>query len=176
MATTPTWDLPLPEDGQTPWGDDYRTAMTTIDERLNSIRGSLYAEDNQTPTVINTQGVAVPAVLDGVESGPPCRFCSVSSTGILTYEGPLDRVPTAIATYTLSADANTTFSMEIRKNGVAVPGSRKRLRFGPNVTIATGGLVANVEMGAGDQLQVWVSNLTNTTNCTVLDLTLAARG
>lgn len=35
MATTPTWDLPLPEDGQTPWGDDYRAAMLTIDDELS---------------------------------------------------------------------------------------------------------------------------------------------
>ena len=176
MATTPTWDLPLPEDGQKPWGDDYRAAMLEIDERLVGMRGSLFVEDNQTPTVISTLGVAVPAALGNVQSGPPCRFCDVNSGGVLTYVGPLDRIPTVIATYTLQANANTTFALEIRKNGQVVPGSRKRLRFGPNVTIATGGLVANVEISTDDELQVWVSNLTNTTDCTVLDLTLAARG
>ena len=176
MAGTPTWDLPLPSDGQSPWGAAYREAMTIIDSRLVGVRGSLFVEDNQTPTVISTQGVAVPAALGNVQSGPPCRFCHINGGGVLTYVGPLDRIPTVIATYTLQADANTTFALEIRKNGQVVPGSRKRLRFGPNVTIATGGLVANVEMSTDDELQVWVSNLTNTTDCTVLDLTLAARG
>jgi hypothetical protein len=176
MSGTPTWNLPLPIDGQTPWGEDYRSAMMTIDARLTGIRGSLFVEDNQLVTTISSQNVAVPAVLGNAQSGPPCRFCEVSSAGILKYIGPLDRVPTVIVTYTLESSANTTFALEIRKNGGVVAGSRKRLRLGPNVTIATGGLVANVEVSTNDELQVYVSNLTNTNDVTVLDLTMAARG
>jgi len=177
MAGTPTWDIPLPADGQSPWGADYRQAMTIIDERLGGLRGSLFTEDNQTPTVIETIGVAVPAALGDVQSGPFCRFCAVNGTGVITYQGPLDRVPTVQAAFSLqSAGGNKTFRVEVRKNGVAVPGSAKRVRFGPNVTIQSGALVANVEVSTGDQLQVWVANLTDTTGCTVLDLTLAARG
>jgi len=177
MATTPTWDIPLPADGQSPWGADYRQAMTIIDERLVGLRGSLFVDNNQTPTVITTQNVAVPAALGNVQSGPPCKFCGVNGAGVLTYLGPLDRVPTVQAAFTLqSAGGNKTFRVEIRKNGLPVAGSAKRVRFGPNVTVQNGALVANVEMSEGDQLQLWVSNLTDTTDLTVLDLTLAARG
>ena len=177
MTTTPTWDLPLPADGQSPWGADYRAAMTIIDERLGGLRGSLFVEDNATPTVITTQGVAVPAALGSVQSGPPCKFCGVNGTGVLTYLGPLTRVPTVQASFTLQSEGgNKTFRVEVRKNGLPVPGSGKRVRFGPNVTIQNGALVANVEVSKDDQLQLWVSNLTDTTDLTVLDLTLAARG
>ena len=177
MATTPTWDIPLPADGQSPWGADYRQAMTIIDERLGGLRGSLFVEDNDQVTAIATVGAAVPAVLGNVQSGPFCRFCGINGTGVITYLGPLDRIPTVQAAFSLqSAGSNKTFRVEVRKNGVAVPGSAKRVRFGPNVTIQSGALVANVEVSTGDQLQVWVANLTDTTDCTVLDLTLAARG
>ena len=177
MGSTPTWDIPLPSDGQSPWGADYRAAMTIIDERLTGLRGSLFVEDNQTPTVISTQGVAVPAALGNVQSGPPCRFCDVNSGGVLTYVGPLDRIPTVQAAFTLqSAGGNKTAKIEVRLNGQAIAGSAKRVRFGPNVTIQSGSLVSNVEMSTGDELQVWVTNLTDATNLTVLDLTLAARG
>jgi hypothetical protein len=177
MANTPTWDIPLPADGQSPWGADYRQAMTIIDERLGGLRGSLFVDNNQTPTVITTQNVPVPAVLGNVESGPPCKFCAVNGAGVITYLGPLDRVPTVQAAFTLqSAGGNKTFRVEIRKNGLPVAGSAKRVRFGPNVTVQNGALVANVEISTGDQLQLWVSNLTDTTDLTVLDLTLAARG
>lgn len=177
MATTPTWDLPLPEDGAKPWGDDYRAAMVTIDERLGGLRGSLFVEDNQTPTVIETAGVAVQAALGNVQSGPFCRFCAINGAGVITYVGPLDRVPTVQAAFTLqSTGGNKSARVEIRKNGQVVPGSAKRVRFGPNVTVQSGALVANVEIAAGDELSVWVTNLTDSTDLTVLDLTLAARG
>jgi hypothetical protein len=177
MAGTPTWNIPLPADGQSPWGADYRTAMTIIDERLGGLRGSLYVEDNQTATEIVTAGEAVPAELGDVQSGPFCRFCNVNGAGVITYLGPLDRIPTVQAAFTLqSTGGNKTFRVEVRKNGNAIAGSAKRVRFGPNVTIQSGALVVNVEMSAGDQLQVWLSNLTDTSDVTVLDLTLAARG
>lgn len=176
MATTPTWDIPLPADGQSPWGADYRAAMTEIDRRLTGMRGSLFVEDNATPTVITTAGVAVPAVLGNVQSGPPCRFCAVNGAGVITYVGPLDRVPTVQASITLqSTGGNKTARVEIRKNGTAIAGSAKRVRFGPNVTVASVAVFANVNISTDDQLQVWIANLTDDTNLTVLDLTLAVR-
>ena len=177
MATTPTWDLPLPEDGQKPWGDDYRAAMLEIDERLGGLRGSLFVEDNATATVISTVNVPVPAALGNVQSGPFCRFCDINGAGVITYVGPLDRVPTVQAAFTLqSAGGNKTARVEVRLNGQPIAGSAKRVRFGPNVTVQSGALVANVEIATGDELSVWVTNLTDSTNLTVLDLTLAARG
>lgn len=177
MATTATWDLPLPEDGQTPWGDDYRSAMVTIDERLGGLRGSLFVEDNDVATSISTVGVPVVANLGpGVQEGPPCRFCEVNGSGRLTYQGPLARVPTVQAAFTVVAGANRTVKVSVRKNGQPVDGAATRLRFGPNVSVQAGALVANVEMVSGDFLELFIANETSTASVTVSDLTLAARG
>lgn len=178
MATTPTWDLALPEDGQKPWGDDYRTAMMTIDERLGGLRGSLYVEDNTTPTPITAQNTAVPVVFGAgkVESGPFCRFCEINGTGRIKYVGPLDRVPTVQVSFTLATPGNNvTYSVSVRKNGQPVPGARTRVRFG-TISPLSGSIVANVEVSTGDELQVWVTNLTDDRDPTMLDMTFAARG
>ena len=176
-GSTPTWELALPDDGDTNWGDAYRDAMLTVDERLGGLRGSLFVEDNATATLIAAVNTPVQAALGNVQSGPFCRFCEINGAGVITYVGPLDRVPTVQAAFTLQSEgANKTARVEVRLNGVAVPGSAKRVRFGPNVTVQSGALVANVEIANGDELSVWVANLTDDTNLTVTDLTLAARG
>lgn len=118
MATTPTWDLPLPEDGAKPWGDDYRAAMVTIDERLGGLRGSLFVEDNATITPISAVNTATPVLFGAgeVNDGPFCRFCETGELGTITYVGPLDRVPTVQLAFTLQAAANKTFAVSVRKN------------------------------------------------------------
>ena len=177
MATTPTWNLPLPEDGQTPWGDDYRAAMTTIDERLVGVRGSLFVEDNTAATQIDTADTAVVANLGpNVEEGPPCAFCEVNGTGRLTYQGPLNRVPTVTVQFTVQSSANQTVKVSLRKNGDPVPGGATRVRLGANVTFQSAGIACNVEVATGDFLELFVTNETSADNITVRDVTLAARG
>ena len=177
MATTPTWDLPLPDDGQTPWGDDYRAAMLEIDQRLGGLRGSLFVEDNTAATQIDTADTPAVANLGpNVQEGPPCAFCDVNGTGRLTYQGPLTRVPTVTAQFTVECLANRTVKVALRKNGDPVPGGATRLRLGPNVTFSSGGIACNVEVETGDFLELFVANETSTDNITVRDLTLAARG
>lgn len=179
MSSTPTWELPLPADGQQPWGDDYRAAMMTIDERLGGLRGSLFVEDNTAPTPIAEQGTAVPIVFGAgeVQAGPFCRFCEIGDDGTITYVGPLDRVPTVQLSFTLqSPSANKTLAVSVRKNGEPIAGSRTRVRYGPNVTIASGSCVFNVEVSTGDTLQAFVTNLSGTDDPTMLDMTFAARG
>lgn len=50
------------------------------------------------------------------------------------------------------------------------------MRLGPNQVIGSGALVANVEIATGDVLRVYVTNLTDGTDVTMLDMTMAARG
>ena len=179
MATTPTWDLPLPADGQTPWGDDYRSAMLTIDERLGGLRGSLYVEDNAAETVISAVNTPTPVLFapSKVQSGPFCRFCEIDTdAGTITYIGPLTRVPTVQLAFTLQSGGNNlTYTVSVRRNGQPIPGARTRVRFG-NITPLSGAIVANTELATGDVLQVWVANLTDDRNATMLDMTFAARG
>lgn len=97
---TPTWELPLPPLGQTPWRDEWVQAMTIIDERLVGVRGSVYAETNGAATTFSSVNTPAPVVFDSsLIPGPPCALCEVDTTkGELTYTGSLDRVPTVLAT------------------------------------------------------------------------------
>lgn len=174
MAVTPQWELPLPADGQTPWGDDYRAAMATIDARLLSVRGSLFVEDNSDPTVSPGAG-GLKAVLNGVQTGPACRFCEIDGNRI-TYTGPLEKVPTVVATANLESGAQSTLELQVRKNGQRVAGANKKARFGVGVTLGSVAVAANIPMEQGDFIELWVANLTGQQDVTVTDATLVTRG
>jgi hypothetical protein len=173
MPGTPMFDLPLPDDGQTPWGDDYRSAMVEIDSRLLSVRGSLYVEDNTDETP--SPGAGVKAVLTGSEAGPPCRFCEVDGNRI-TYVGPLPKVPTIVATANVQGPAQSTLQLQVRRNGELVPGASKKVRLGTGVTLGSVAVAANVPLAEGDFVELWVANLTGPQAVTVTDATLVLRG
>jgi hypothetical protein len=177
VGTTPTWDIPLPADGQSPWGDDYREAMELIDERLFAVRGSLFVEGNTdaTPTEAAGAGVMVKAVLTGAAAGPACRFCEIDGNR-LTYLGPLDRVFTLMAGFSIEGPANRFMRVAVFKNGSPVPGAATRIRNSSGVSVASGALVANVEMSEGDFLELFVANLTGPQDLVVQDVTLVTRG
>jgi len=174
MSGTPTFNLPLPADGSSPWGDAYRSALTTIDARLPAVRGSYFSADNTTPTVSPGTG-GVKAVLGSVESGPPCAFCVVDGNR-LTYVGALARVPTVLVTANVETAANTTFQSQIRRNGLLVPGAAKKIRLNAGQPLGLGAIAVNIELVQNDFLEVWVANLTGAQDVIVQDVTLVTRG
>ena len=174
MSGTPTFNLPLPSDGSTPWGDAYRSTMMTVDARLFAVRGSFYAEDETAPTVIATAGVAVKANV-ATTPGPPCASCTYPVTNQLLYVGPLTRVITVWSSVFLTSSNNQTVGVEVRKNGQPVPGLSTLIRTG---TVGSGGgsIVGSVEVETNDFLELWLTNRTSDANVTVVDVTLATRG
>lgn len=173
MTATPQWELPLPNDGDLDWGDDYRSAMETIDSRLLSVRGSFFVEDNTDPTP--SPGAGAKAVLNGAQAGPACRFCDINGNE-LTYTGPLEKVPTVIATANLQSGAQTTLQIQVRKNGQLVPGASKKCRLPQGATTGFVSVAANIPLETGDTLELWVANLTGPQDVTVTDATLVTRG
>jgi len=174
MAVTPQFELPLPADGQTPWGADYRAALTEIDARLLSVRGSFFVENNATATVAPSAAGAK-AVLTGVQSGPACRFCAIDGNRI-TYTGVLSKVPTVIASVNVETAAQNTVEIQVRVNGVRIAGANKKARLGPAVTTGFVSVAANLPLDTGDFVELWVANLTGSENVTVTDATLVMRG
>lgn len=177
--STPTWDLPLPPLGQTPWRDEWVQAMTTIDARLVGMRGSVYAEGNGSSTTFEGVNTPTPVVFDpaSVIAGPPCQFCDIDSdTAEITYVGPLDRVPTVLATVDISGSANKTFVVRARRNGEEIPGVITRIRLGPNVTKGNGTIVGLVPMATGDTIRLWVTNESDSSAVTVEDAAVTLRG
>lgn len=174
MSETPTWGFGLPADGSTGWGGAYRSAMTTIDARLFGARGSFYAVDESTPTVISTQNVAVKGNIATTE-GPPCQFCTYPVDNRLVYVGPLTRVVTVWSSFAVTSTNNQVIEIAVRRNGLAVPGLQTLIR-----TATAGGgnaaIVGYVEIQTNDFLELWVTNRSSSANVTFVDVNLAVRG
>lgn len=64
MSSTPTWELPLPADGQQPWGDDYRAAMMTIASGSCVFNVEVSTGDTLQAFVTNLSGTDDPTMLD----------------------------------------------------------------------------------------------------------------
>lgn len=176
MTTTPNHELPLPSDGQTPWGDDYRSAMSIIDQRLPKIGGSMYAEGNVAETSIAETGTAVKANIV-TSAGPECP-CTTHTPNRLTLNLPTEdaRIVIVVASFSLTAGNNQTIRAEVRKNDAAVPGALMRVRKGGGGIGEHGAIAMAVSVADGDYLELWVANETNTTAVTVTEMTLALRG
>lgn len=175
MTTTPRHNLPLPTDGQSPWGNDYRAAMTIIDTRLPAVGGSMYAEENTDATPIIAEGIAVKANLP-TQEGPPCP-CIEHSTNRLTAvfpNGPRNLL--LVATFVLTSSNNQTIKVEVRKNGEPIPGGATRVRKGVGASIGNGALAVSAMAATGDFFEIWVTNETSPANVTITDMTLALRG
>lgn len=177
--STPTWSIPLPPLGQTPWRDEWVEAMTTIDARLTGLRGSVYVEANGTATTFSGKDTLTPMAFDpgAVVAGPPCQFCEVDTTSVsVTYVGPLDRVATVLATVDILGSGNKTYVVRVQRNAASLPGVLTRIRIGPNQTTGTGAISGLVPMSTGDTLRLVVANSTDATSVTVEDAALTVRG
>jgi hypothetical protein len=175
MATTPIWNLPLPTDGQTPWGGDYRTALGIIDANGFQSRGSMFLEDGNVPTTVVEAGTFVKASAATVE-GPPC-FCFDHEPNRLTYVYSVPRVLTVWATARLGhPSANAVMRAEVRKNGEPIVGARATTQRGTVNTSGSVAIVANVAAVADDYFELWVTDAAGTQPITVIDFALAIRG
>lgn len=176
MTTTPNHGIPLPADGQTPWGDDYRDGMTIVDSRLPRVGGSMFVEDNATPTVISATNTPTLATIP-TQEGPPCP-CVTHSPNRLTVNfqnGP--RLLLIVGSFVVSSGSNNqTLRVTVRKNGQPIPGAVAKVRKGAAADIGSGALAASVVAEAGDFFEVWVSNESSAADVTFSDMTLALRG
>lgn len=173
---TPMYELALPVDGQRPWGELMREALTIIDSRLVAVSGSIFVDNNA--TVTEGSGAApTKAMFDegAVQPGPPCQFCATDGNRVI-YQGPITKRITVIATGNIVGPAASTARFEVRVNGEPADGLSKRLRLNPDQTVGFVAVAGNVDLETDDFLEIWVENLTSAEDIRVLDLTLATRG
>lgn len=182
MAVTPDHGLPLPADGQSPWGDDYRTAMGIIDQRMPHMRAVLAAADNTTPTVIPGQAQYVKAVVPGTSGISPCGCVGFSVANRVQYledASPHTRVVAVTVSAVISSAVSPAqnFRIAIAKNGTVDTTATATARDTGSNSFASMSLSTLVlSFAPADYLELWVANLTSSADCIVSDLSMTVRG
>jgi hypothetical protein len=132
------------------------------------VKSSLFMEDNATATTVSGTNAAL--VAGTFLAGPACQSCTYSGNRITYIATPPTRVM-AVASADIDGPNNSTFRLELRKNGNPVSGAAVRIRRG--VAIANGTLNAMVDLVTGDYVELWIFNLSGSGNPTVVDATFA---
>lgn len=179
MSETPDLGLPLPVDGQTPWGDDYRDAMTKIDDAVHLLRGIRTTSsllNNVTATDITTQNIYVKARLPGAVSTSYEGLMDFPAENRYRYIGDVDRSPVVAVSFDLATTGNNqTVRVAVAKNGVVdetVAITVRNLTSPP----ANGTAFGVIDLEPGDYLEVFVRNQTSDNDVTIRDLNLLVRG
>jgi hypothetical protein len=175
MDPTPFHDLPRPDDGQTPWGDDYREAMDIIDGKLPYVQATLWAFGNAAPTAIAApESYVVPTIT--TEGRSPCGCVTFPGGARMDYVNGTARVASVWATITLDPDGNNkVYRVALFKNGQIVESAQGRVRVGSGGDIAQAALHGLAVLEQGDELDLRVANWTDSTDVVVTDLSVSIR-
>ncbi len=177
--TTPDFDLALPVDGQIPWGNDYRDAMSKIDQGMPFIRASMHILDNTTATVISAANTPVKANLPGTVGISPCGCLDFPGDNRMRYvvgSSPYTRTVTFTGSFSLDvAGNNQTIRVHLAKNDTVDPNVAITVRDLTSPP-ANGTIAGLVDISPGDYLEMWVQNLTSSNNVTITDVNMTIRG
>jgi hypothetical protein len=178
VAETPTHGLPLPADGQTPWGSDYRAAMGIIDGELSYVRATAWVVGNTDATAISEQGVFVQADLGDLALVSPCGCLQLGADSLVYNPGDgRNRVLTVIASLTVDPVGNNqTIRCMIARNGTPEPSTTVTVRATSAGDFGSGTAAGLIEVEPGDVLTVAVANLTSTNNVVIADAGISLRG
>lgn len=132
--------------------------------------GWMYVENGAVAQTVNIAPSQLTAfAANGISNGP-------------TPDQANDQIAIAVAgdywasgEFALSGAAGRTIQFQLRKNGIAVAGSRSRAKFdsaGDLFEVSFSGLVT---CASGDLLSVWVAADVDGTSITVVDATLSVR-
>lgn len=135
--------------------------------RIPTVKSSIYIENNATSTPV-TQNVAA-KVLGTFLAGPACSSCIYSGNRI-TYNGTVNTRVMALASADLIGGNNQTYLIELRRNGLSVPGASVKIRHGNQ--IASGTVNAMIDLTPGQYIEVWVTNLSGNNDPTIVDSTI----
>jgi hypothetical protein len=136
----------------------------------SSTAGSLYMENNASATTIAAS--MTPVKVAGVTVAGFERKLSHSSNR-LTYNGAISRVFVVSASSDSEAANGKQFQFMLYKNGIALPGSSASVTTS-GTKPEHAGIHSMVSLVTGDYVEVWVQNLSDTTNVVVKNMHIVA--
>lgn len=132
--------------------------------------------------------VDVTAVSDGATNFVKCAVTSTfdaggyefdnggSDTGRLRYTGATTKMFHCASTLSFGGGASSTLVLAVAKNGSAVLESRAIMKMASGGDARSTALHQMVELDTNDYIELWVGNLTNTTDPTIYTMNLFAMG
>ena len=168
--------LPLPPDGQTPWGEDVREALRMIDARLGLVRAELWFIDNEVVTEISAANTPARIASAGIEVTGTTDVVEWSAEDGAVYTGDIDRaLNVTLVALVEPVTNNQRFRTTLRKNGVTLPQFRGTIRTGSGGDLDQVTMVGLVPVSPGDGLTMWIENRTSSGNVVVRDLSVLVR-
>ena len=167
MSVTQDHSLPLPQDGQTPWGNDYREAMEILDQTVPFVQAQLYRFGNTAETSILASQEYVKANVPETEGTSPCECVTFPEPNRMLYAQGHPRTLNVSGAVSLDpAGNNKVFRVALfrRPEGGEwglVESSQSRVRIGSGGDIESVALFGLVNLVPGDELEVRVGNWTD---------------
>jgi hypothetical protein len=175
MTFTPNHNLDLIADGDAPWGQRMRDNLTSIDLKLAKTGATMWVLDNVAVTDIAAQNAPVKANIPNTVG--ICVDNSFSfSANRMTYTGT-NRSILMVAAFTIDAVGNNkNFRIYLGHNGGYHQHSSIKVRDTSTGAYASGTITGVVEIANGDYLELWVANLTDSTDVVIVDLSMTVHG
>ncbi len=175
MTTTTNHNLDLIGDGEQPWGERMRSNLTIIDTSMSKVEATMWALDNVAVTDVALANTPVKANISNTQGISPCG-CMSFTANRSTYSGT-ERTILVVASFTLDAVGNNkNFRIYLAKNGVVMDHATAKVRDTSSGSFATGALTGVVDVVTGDYIEIWVANLTDSTDVVLVDLSMSMRG
>lgn len=175
-------ELALPPQGTDPWGEQIRENFRILDQAVPYVRAQMWRFGNGTVTAIPGSQQYVTANVPDTQGLSPCECVTFPQANRLRYEQGHPRTLNVSGTVTLDpAGNNKVFRTALfrRPDGgdwALVEPSQARVRIGAGGDIESVALFGLVDVVPGDELEVRVGNWTDSTDVTVVDLSLLLRG
>lgn len=113
--------------------------------------------------------------LEGVTALADGAFTfSMPQNGRLQCNCPIPSLLRAEAVMSLQNGSQKNYELAFAKNGTILPETAQVVRFGPGGGNVEAVLIGDFVQAPGDYVEVWVRNLTDTTNVTATSLTVRA--
>jgi len=170
------FDVNFSGDGTYLSGIDY----TSIEARFEGCRGitntysAAYITMNGNATETPIASASTPVKVEGTTIGQTVsqKFDVSTVSNRATYTGALSKLGSIKAIVSLSSGNNNEIGVYISKNGVVVDESETYLTTNSGGRLENGicSLISNIT--TNDYFEVWVENISGTTNVTVEDLSL----
>lgn len=176
MADTPDHGYELIVDGDTSWGAAYRSMVSDIDIRLPYATAQMYATGNTSATTVSAQNTWYKANVTTTAGLLSAGFTHTSNRLTYATSAAADRRVLVFGNFHVVGGNNDSIEVGLGVNGANPEAAAVTHVRTPNTGEANGSGVGLLNLGNGDYLEIYLRNLTGTTDITLEDISVVVFG